>query len=179
MNFVIRNRKIIKYQIVKFYSKGEINIKKINIYSDGACLSNPGPGGYCSILTYKNAEKIISGGDIDTTNNRMELLAAISGLEAVKDIDNCEVDLYTDSKYVVDGIEKGWAKNWRRNNWIKSDRNPALNPELWEKLLNAIERLNNNVNFIWLKGHNGHEYNERCDETARKIAAEYKKQIII
>ena len=107
----------------------------------------------------------------------MELLAAISGLEAVKDNTNCEIDLYTDSKYVVDGIEKGWAESWRGNNWIKGDKNPALNPELWDRLLNAIERLNNNVTFIWLKGHNGHEYNERCDEIARNIAIEYKNKL--
>ena len=163
--------------MLNLFPKGAINIKKITIYSDGACLSNPGPGGYCAILTYKDSEKIISGGDSHTTNNRMELLAAISGLEAVKNNKNCEIDLYTDSKYVVDGIEKGWAKSWRRNNWIKSDKNPALNPELWERLLNAIERLNNNVNFIWLKGHNGHEYNERCDEIARNIATEYKNNL--
>ena len=106
----------------------------------------------------------------------MELLAAISGLEAVKDGSNCEIDLYTDSKYVVDGIEKGWAESWRKNNWIKkSDKKPALNHELWERLLKEIERLRDNVRFIWIKGHNGHEYNERCDETARNIAAEYKK----
>ena len=111
----------------------------------------------------------------------MELLAAITGLEAVKDgnAKNCEIDLYTDSKYVADGITKGWAANWRKNNWIKKDKNPALNPELWERLLNAIERLNHNdnVNFIWIKGHNGHEYNERCDEIARNIATEYKNKI--
>jgi len=107
----------------------------------------------------------------------MELLAAISGLEAVKDTQNCEVDLYTDSKYVADGISKGWAEKWRRNNWRKSDKTPALNPELWERLLNAVKRLNNNVKFIWLKGHNGHEYNERCDETARNIATEYKNKL--
>jgi len=108
----------------------------------------------------------------------MELLAAISGLEAVKDNANCEVDLYTDSKYVADGIEKGWAVNWRNNNWIKkSDKKPALNSELWERLLNEIERLNNNVRFIWIKGHSGHEYNERCDEIARNIALEYKENI--
>ena len=107
----------------------------------------------------------------------MELLAAISGLEAVKDHTNCEVDLYTDSKYVVDGIEKGWAENWRRNNWKKSDKNPALNPELWERLLKAIERLNHNVRLIWIKGHDGHEYNERCDEIARKTATEYKNKL--
>ena len=159
-------------------SAGDIKIKKINIYCDGACLSNPGPGGYCAILTYNEAERIISGGDSQTTNNRMELLAAISGLEAIKDntAKQCEVDLYTDSKYVVDGIEKGWAKNWRKNNWIKSDKNPALNSELWERLLKAIERLNDNVKFIWIKGHNGHEYNERCDEIASGIALEYKNK---
>jgi len=127
-------------------------------------------------LTYNDAEKIISGGDKSTTNNRMELLAAISGLEAIKDgnAKQCEVELYTDSKYVADGIEKGWAKSWRKNNWIKSDKTPALNPELWERLLKAIERLNNNVKFIWIKGHDGHEYNERCDEIASSIALEYK-----
>jgi len=107
----------------------------------------------------------------------MELLAAISGLEAIKDAGNCEVNLYTDSKYVVDGIEKGWALNWRRNNWRKSDKSPALNPELWERLLKAIGRLNNNVRFIWIKGHNGHAYNERCDEIASKTALEYKNKI--
>jgi len=129
-------------------------------------------------LIYKNAEKIISGGDIDTTNNRMELLAAISGLEAVKDnsAKSCQIDLYTDSKYIVDGIEKGWAENWRKNNWIKKDKNPALNPELWERLLNAVERLDNNVKFIWIKGHNGHKYNERCDEIARNIATERQRE---
>jgi len=109
----------------------------------------------------------------------MELLAAICGLEAVKDVENSEIDLYTDSKYVVDGIEKGWAENWRKNNWRKSDKTPALNPELWERLLNAVRRLNSNVKFIWLKGHNGHEYNERCDEIARKNATEYKNKALI
>ena len=141
-------------------------------------MHNPGPGGYCAILTYKNAEKIISGGEIETTNNKMELLAAISGLEAIKDdsVKDCEVELYTDSKYVADGIEKGWAENWRRNNWKKSDKTKALNPELWERLLDAIKRLNGNVRFIWLKGHDGHEYNERCDQIAKGIAAEYKSK---
>ena len=108
----------------------------------------------------------------------MELLAAISGLEAIKDADakKCEIDLYTDSKYVVDGIEKGWAENWRRNNWRKSDKTPALNPELWERLLNAIARLDNNVRFIWIKGHSGHEYNERCDKIASSVALEYRSK---
>ena len=152
------------------------DIKKVNIYSDGACLINPGPGGYCAILTYKGAEKIVSGGAPDTTNNRMELLAAISGLEAVKDGADFEVDLYTDSKYVADGITKGWAVGWRRRNWTKSNKEPALNPELWERLLCEIARLGS-VNFIWIKGHNGHAYNERCDKIASKIAADYKNDL--
>jgi ribonuclease HI len=128
-------------------------------------------------LTYKTSEKIISGGETETTNNRMELLAAISGLEAVKDTQNSEIDLVTDSKYVVDGISKGWAESWRKNGWRKSDKKPALNPDLWERLLDAVKRLNGNVNFIWIKGHNGHEYNEKCDETARNTATEYKNKI--
>ena len=106
----------------------------------------------------------------------MELLAAISGLEAVKESSakTCEIDLYTDSKYVADGISKGWAESWRRNNWVKSDKNPALNPDLWERLLNATERLERNVRFVWLKGHDGHEYNERCDEIAKSEAMGYR-----
>ena len=149
-------------------------MKKINIYSDGACLKNPGPGGYCAILTYKDAEKVVFGGHPDTTNNKMELTAAISGLEAVKREANCEIELYTDSKYVVDGISKGWAQNWRSHNWIKSDKKPAQNPELWEKLLLAVEDLGGNVKFIWIKGHSGHPYNERCDEIARNAAVKCK-----
>lgn len=154
--------------------KGAVKINKINIYSDGACLSNPGPGGYCAILTYKNAEKIISGGEARTTNNKMELLAVISGLEAIKTNFGGEIEVYTDSKYVADGIEKGWAKSWRKNNWKKSDKNPALNFELWARLLNEIERLENKVSFIWIKGHAGHLYNERCDKSAKEIAAGYR-----
>jgi len=146
----------------------------VNIYSDGACIKNPGPGGYCAILTYKKAEKIVSGGDPRTTNNRMELLAVITALEAVKDGGDCEINIYTDSRYVVDGIEKGWAESWRRRNWIKSNKEPALNPELWERLLSEIARLHKNVRFIWIRGHNGHVYNERCDKIARKIAEGYK-----
>ena len=146
-------------------------MKKVDIYSDGACLSNPGAGGYCSILTYNGKEKTISGGDTHTTNNKMELLAVISGIEALTE--HCGVTVYTDSKYVVDGIEKGWAKGWQKNNWIKpSDKKPALNAELWERLLNAIS--NHEVKFVWIKGHNGHEYNERCDLISKKIALDYQ-----
>ena len=150
-------------------------MKKVNIYSDGACLSNPGAGGYCSILTYNGKEKTISGGDTQTTNNRMELLGVICGIEALTE--QCGVTVYTDSKYVVDGIEKGWAVSWRKNNWIKpSDKKPALNVELWERLLDAIS--SHEVKFIWIKGHNGHEYNERCDKIARETALEYQKRSI-
>ena len=148
-------------------------IKKVNLYSDGACLSNPGPGGWCAILTYDNgnkiSEKILSGGEARTTNNKMELLAVIAGLEALRE--TCEVTVYTDSKYVADGISKGWAVKWRANNWIKSDKKPALNPDLWERLLNITGR--HSVKFIWIKGHNGHEYNERCDKIASEAAREY------
>jgi len=150
-----------------------VNMKKINIYSDGACLSNPGPGGWCAILTYNGSEKVLSGGDAYTTNNKMELLAVISGLEALKE--RCEVEICTDSKYIVDGISKGWAKSWRANNWIKSDKKPALNSDLWERLLNLID--GHSVVFTWIKGHSGHEYNERCDEIARKTAEKFKSNL--
>lgn len=103
----------------------------------------------------------------------MELLAVISGLEALKE--PCEVEVCTDSKYVVDGISKGWAVKWRANNWLKSDKKPALNIDLWERLLNIVDK--HSVKFVWIKGHNGHEYNERCDEIASKIAREYKEQV--
>ena len=122
-------------------------------------------------MTYKNQERILFGGEAHTTNNKMELLAVISGIEALTE--HCGVTVYTDSKYVVDGIEKGWAKSWQKNNWIKpSDKKPALNAELWERLLNAIS--NHEVKFVWIKGHNGHEYNERCDLISKKIALDYQ-----
>ena len=134
-------------------------------------MSNPGPGGWCAILIYDNHEKIISGGDAYTTNNKMELLAVISGLEALKE--PCEVIICTDSKYVADGISKGWAVSWRANNWIKkSDKKPALNADLWERLLDIIDK--HSVSITWIKGHDGHEYNERCDEIASAAARGYK-----
>ena len=136
--------------------------KLVYIFSDGACSGNPGPGGYGVILRCDGREKEISGGEPHTTNNRMELSGVIAGLEALKF--PCRVVLQTDSRYVVDGIEKGWAKSWRRNNWIKSDRKPALNKDLWEKLLDLLEV--HEVSFVWIKGHAGHEENERCDKLA-------------
>lgn len=134
----------------------------VYIFSDGACSGNPGPGGYGVILRCEGREKELSGGEPDTTNNRMELSGVIAGLEALKY--PCRVFLQTDSRYVVDGIEKGWARSWQRNNWIKSDKKPALNKDLWERLLKLLDI--HEVKFLWIKGHAGHAENERCDRLA-------------
>ncbi len=136
--------------------------KKIELFTDGACSGNPGPGGWGAILRYKNREKELSGGEKNTTNNRMELTAVIKGLEALKE--PCEVILTTDSKYVADGIVKGWAKSWQKNGWRKADKKPALNPDLWERLLELLDIHSVTVN--WVKGHAGHPENERCDRLA-------------
>ncbi len=144
-------------------------MKKVEIYSDGACSGNPGPGGFGTIIVYKGIEKEISGGEKNTTNNRMELLGAISGLEALKE--PCEVTLTSDSRYLVDGITKGWAKSWRAKNWIKSDKKPALNPDLWGRLLDLLEK--HKVEFVWVRGHVGHPYNERCDKLAVEQSKKY------
>lgn len=136
--------------------------KTVYIFSDGACSGNPGPGGYGVILRCDGREKELSGGEGHTTNNRMELMGVITGLEALKY--PCKVILQTDSKYVVDSVTKGWAKSWRKNNWIKSDKKPALNADLWERLLNLLEI--HDVTFNWIKGHAGHAENERCDRLA-------------
>lgn len=137
-------------------------MKNVNVYTDGACRGNPGPGGWGAILEYKGKRREISGGEKNTTNNRMELTAVIEALSALKE--PCEVELYSDSKYVIDGLSKGWAKSWRKNGWKKSDKSPALNPELWERLLELTEY--HKMNYHWLKGHDGHPENERCDELA-------------
>ena len=137
-------------------------LTKVNIYTDGACSGNPGPGGWCAILVSMGMEKELSGGAHETTNNRMELTAVIEGLKALKR--KCAVHIVTDSKYVVDGITKGWAKSWRAKGWKKSDGKPALNPEMWGELLDLID--SHEVTFEWIKGHAGHEYNERCDKAA-------------
>ena len=137
-------------------------MKKVNLYTDGACKGNPGPGGYGIILEYNGHEKEISDGNKSTTNNRMELMAAIVGLETLKE--PCEVMLYSDSKYLVDAIEKGWLANWQRNNWRKSDKSPVLNIDLWERLTVQLKR--HKVTLNWIKGHNGHPCNERCDRLA-------------
>ena len=138
-------------------------MKKITIYTDGACSGNPGPGGYGAVLIYGQHSKEFSGGEKDTTNNRMEIMAVIVALESLKE--QCEVELYSDSRYVVDAIEKGWAKRWRQNGWKRNKKEAALNPDLWERLLNILEK--HHVTFHWVKGHAGHPLNERCDELAR------------
>ena len=143
-------------------------MKQITIYTDGACSGNPGPGGWAAILEYNGREKELSGGEAHTTNNRMELTAVIEALKALKE--DCEVDLYSDSKYVIDALEKGWVYNWRRNNWVKSDKKPALNSDLREALLGEMAR--HKVKLHWVKGHASNPKNNRCDELA---VAESKK----
>ena len=137
-------------------------MKSINIYTDGACSGNPGPGGWGAVLVYNGIEKQLSGGEKNTTNNRMELTAVIEALKALKE--PCNVTLTTDSKYVCDAINKEWVVGWQRNNWRKADKKPALNVDLWEQLLELLKI--HNVEFVWVKGHNGHKYNEICDRLA-------------
>lgn len=144
-------------------------MKKVELFTDGACSGNPGPGGWGAILRYNGHEKELSGGEADTTNNRMELMAVIEGLQALKE--PCEVTLTSDSQYVCNAISKGWAKSWKKNGWIKSDKSPAKNPELWDRLLDLLER--HRVTVVWVRGHNGHPENERCDELAVAQAKKY------
>lgn len=139
-----------------------MELTSVDVFTDGACRGNPGPGGYGVILRCAGKEKELSQGVADTTNNRMELLAVITGLKSLNR--SCRVNLYTDSQYVANGITKGWAKKWRANNWVKADKKPALNAELWEELLQQLER--HEVRVIWVKGHDGHPENERCDKLA-------------
>ena len=137
-------------------------MKTITIYTDGACSGNPGPGGWGAVLRYNGREKEISGGEAQTTNNRMELTAVIAALECLKE--PCAVELYSDSKYVIDALSKGWAVSWRKKGWIKSDKKPALNVDLWERLLKLTEA--HEMHYHWVKGHADNEYNNRCDALA-------------
>lgn len=141
-------------------------LKKIIIYSDGCSLGNPGPGGYGVIVMYKDIRKELSGGFKLTTNNRMELMAAIEGLSALKE--KCDVTLYTDSRYVVDGIMKGWAEGWRKKGWMRNKKEKAVNVDLWKKLLDLIEK--HKVEIKWVQGHAGHPENEFCDRLAKQSA---------
>ena len=137
-------------------------MKTVTLYTDGACSGNPGPGGWGAILEYAGVEKELSGAERSTTNNRMELTAVIEGLSALKE--PCIVELYSDSKYVIDALEKGWAWGWKKRGWIKSDKKPALNPDLWETLLALTQK--HEVHCHWVKGHAENEKNNRCDQLA-------------
>ena len=144
-------------------------MKSVDIFTDGACSGNPGPGGWGAVLRFAGKEKELSGGEENTTNNRMELTAVIKALEALKE--PCEVRLVTDSKYVADGLNKGWARSWQKNGGRKADKKPALNSDLWERLLTLTDI--HGVTVEWVKGHAGHPENERCD----RLAVEYYKNL--
>lgn len=146
------------------------NLTFVEIFTDGACSGNPGPGGWCAILRCNGEEKELSGGEAETTNNRMELLAVINGLKALNR--KCKVKIYSDSSYVVNGITKGWADGWRANGWRKADKKPALNPDLWEQLLDLLAK--HEYEFEWVKGHAGHPENERCDKLAVEFSQKFR-----
>lgn len=148
-------------------------LKRVTIYTDGACSGNPGAGGYGVILLYGEHRKELSGGFRQTTNNRMEIMAAIAGLSALKT--KCAVTLYSDSQYVVNSITKGWAKGWKTKGWCKKDGNKAVNPDLWEQLLTLCSQ--HQVEFCWVRGHSGNAENERCDRLA--VAAAQQKNLAI
>ncbi len=145
-------------------------MKTIEIYTDGACSGNPGPGGWGAVLRYGAHEKELSGGAAETTNNRMELTGVIEALRALKE--PCTVELYSDSKYVIDAISKGWVYGWQKKGWIKSDKKPALNSDLWETLLALAEK--HEVHWNWVKGHAENPYNNRCDELAVAESRKFK-----
>ena len=142
-------------------------LKSLDIYTDGACSGNPGPGGYGVVMLYKGLRKELSEGFKKTTNNRMEALAVIKGLEALKE--PCQVTLYSDSKYVVDAVTKRWVHKWKANNWVKADKKKALNTDLWERMLELLDK--HKVIFVWVKGHADNVENERCDFLARQAIA--------
>ncbi|MGK7939837.1 MAG: ribonuclease HI [Crocosphaera sp.] len=148
-------------------------MKKVEIYTDGACSGNPGKGGYGVVLIYNQHRKELSGGYRLTTNNRMEMMAAIIGLETLTA--HCDVNLYTDSRYLVDAITKGWAKKWQANSWKRNSKEMAKNPDLWQRLLDLCEH--HQVEFIWVKGHAGHAENEHCDRLA--VAASQQEELSI
>ena len=143
-------------------------MKTVTLYTDGACSGNPCPGGWGAILCYGEHELSLSGGEAHTTNNRMELTAVIEGLKKLKE--PCIVELYSDSKYVIDALSKGWAWGWKKKGWVKSDKKPALNPDLWDVLLALVQT--HEVHYHWVKGHADNVYNNRCDAMA---VAEWQK----
>ena len=141
-------------------------MKNVEIYTDGACRGNPGKGGWGAVLRYGEFEREISGGERETTNNRMELTAAIEALRLLKE--PCSVTLTSDSKYLIDAIEKGWLASWQKKGWKKADGKPVLNIDLWQELCALLSV--HEVSFVWVQGHAGHKYNERCDELATSFA---------
>ena len=143
-------------------------MKTVTIYTDGACSGNPGPGGWGAILEWNGVEKELSGGENPTTNNRMELLAVLSAMEKLNQ--SCIVELYSDSKYVIDALTKGWLTSWIKNGWRKADKKPVLNVDLWQRLLPLLEK--HEMHYHWVKGHAENEKNNRCDQMA---VAESKK----
>ncbi|NJN60981.1 MAG: ribonuclease HI [Coleofasciculaceae cyanobacterium RL_1_1] len=154
-------------------ASSDSSLTPVTIYTDGACRGNPGPGGYGVVLLYGTLRKELSAGFQRTTNNRMELLATIVGLEALKK--PCAVTLYTDSKYIVDAMKQGWAKRWRANGWKRNQKEMAKNPDLWERLLEISAQ--HRVDFCWVKGHSGNIENERCDQLA--VAASHGSDLAI
>ena len=145
-------------------------MKTVTIYTDGACSGNPGPGGWGAILSYNGTEKELSGGEAETTNNRMELTGVITALAALKE--PCTVELYSDSKYVIDALQKRWVYAWQKNGWRKADKKPALNVDLWEQLLSLLEK--HEVHYHWVKGHAENDKNNRCDQLAVAESQKFK-----
>ncbi len=145
-------------------------LKRVELFTDGACSGNPGAGGWGCVLRCMTAEKELSGGEAQTTNNRMELTALIEGLSALKY--RCHVTVYSDSKYVLDALTQGWAKKWQANGWMRNKKEKALNPDLWEKLLSLTEF--HEMEYVWVKGHAGHPENERCDAMAVEQSQKFK-----
>ena len=141
-------------------------MKEVNLYTDGACRGNPGPGGWGAILVYGKHEREMSGGERETTNNRMELMAAIAAMEALRE--PCDITLTSDSKYLTDAINKGWLEGWKKRGWVKADKSPVLNVELWQRIDSLLSV--HTVRFVWVHGHAGHAYNERCDLLATTFA---------
>jgi ribonuclease HI len=146
-------------------------MKTLKIYSDGSCLGNPGAGGYCALITDGEKKAVVKGGEKQTTNNRMELMAVISALEKIKN--SYEIELYVDSKYVADGINS-WLEKWKKNGWKTSDKKDVLNKDLWQRLDQLLQK-HHSVKAIWIKGHNGHPENEYCDKVAREQAEKMKQ----
>ena len=143
-------------------------LRRVTIHTDGSCLGNPGPGGYAAVLEYQGQERELTGGFRRTTNNRMEILAVIAGLEALTE--RCSVTVYSDSRYVVDAVEKGWARRWKSNGWMRNKREAAVNPDLWNRLLSALEK--HDVDFKWVRGHAGNAGNTHADRLAVAAAHE-------